>query len=152
MRYKRPVTSSDPTHERRKGRPRRGNAPADKLDPSGPVLTTAMVAARLRLHPRTVIARARKGALPGAKLGKDWRFSRGALDALLIGKDWRKIDLPDAILTTAQVATLLGVGVDKVGRLATAGHLPHTGDERSRRFSQAAILRLLVRHPPTPST
>jgi excisionase family DNA binding protein len=44
-------------------------------------LTTEEAAAYLRLHPRTVEKKARKGVLPAAKTGRKWLFRRADLDA-----------------------------------------------------------------------
>jgi len=44
-------------------------------------LTTEEAAAYLRLHPRTVEKKARKGLLPAAKTGRKWLFRRTDLDA-----------------------------------------------------------------------
>ncbi len=131
----------------RRGRPRRGGSTADRLDPAGPVLTSEMAAARLALNPRTIMKRARSGALPAAKLGGDWRFCAPALDAAVQGRPWSDIRFRDEVLTTAQVSAMLGMGPDKIGRLARRGQLPHWGEARHRRFSRAAILQTLC--PPS---
>lgn len=149
MRYKTPVTTS--ASNGRKGRPPRGNAAADRLDPAGPVLTSAMAAERLQLHPRTIMERARAGQLPGAKLGHDWRFATEALDAAIRGEDWHQLTFTDAVLTLRQVAELLGMGPDKVARLTRTCVLPCNGQARARRYSRAAILRVLCR-PIVPSS
>lgn len=47
------------------------------------VLTTAQVAELLQVDEDLVRALARKGELPGRKLGRDWRFSRTAVLAWL---------------------------------------------------------------------
>ncbi|MFF2751081.1 helix-turn-helix domain-containing protein [Kitasatospora sp. NPDC058048] len=107
------------------------------------MLTSEMAADRLALNVRTVTKRARSGELPGIKLGGDWRFGTAALDAAVQGRAWRDLPFDDEVLTTKEVAALLGIGPDKVGRLARRGELPHWGDGRCRRFSRAAILRML---------
>jgi excisionase family DNA binding protein len=43
------------------------------------VLTASQVAALLKIHPRTVYNLARKGSIPGRKLGGSWRFRRDAI-------------------------------------------------------------------------
>ena len=45
------------------------------------------VAAFLDVAPATVREQARKGGLPGRKVGKEWRFSRSAVIAWLEGVD-----------------------------------------------------------------
>lgn len=46
----------------------------------GDVLTVADVAALLDLKPHTVKEYARRGILPGRKLGRSWRFLRPELE------------------------------------------------------------------------
>ncbi len=41
---------------------------------NGGLLTAAQVAARLALHPKTVVRMARDGRLPAVKVGAGWRF------------------------------------------------------------------------------
>jgi len=140
VRYKHPVNTYKATG---RGRPASGTAITDRLSLAGPVLTSAMAAVRLHLHPRTVMERARAGQLPGRKLGHDWRFVAAALDAAVRGERWDSLAFEDEVLTTVQVAEMLGIGVDKVGRLARDGQLPHWGEPRARRFGRAAVLRVL---------
>jgi excisionase family DNA binding protein len=47
------------------------------------VLTTAQLAELLQVDEETVRALARRKALPGRKIGRDWRFSRAAVLAWL---------------------------------------------------------------------
>jgi excisionase family DNA binding protein len=47
------------------------------------VLTTAQLAELLQVDEEAVRALARRGGLPGRKIGRDWRFSRGAVLAWL---------------------------------------------------------------------
>ncbi len=54
-----------------------------RTDEPSDVLTLAEVAALLRVPPGWVQARAGAGALPGRRLGDDWRFSRSAVLAWL---------------------------------------------------------------------
>jgi excisionase family DNA binding protein len=46
-----------------------------------PLRTPDEAAAYLRIHPKTAIRRARKGQLPGFRLGKHWRFRQSDLEA-----------------------------------------------------------------------
>lgn len=48
------------------------------------VLTLDEAAAYLRVHPRTLRMKARAGTIPGAKIGKVWRFHRRQLEAWLM--------------------------------------------------------------------
>jgi excisionase family DNA binding protein len=43
------------------------------------VLTTDQLAELLHVDQKAVLALARKGELPGRKIGRDWRFSRAAV-------------------------------------------------------------------------
>ena len=47
------------------------------------VLTSAEAAAFLKVGPRTVLDEAKRGRLPGRRVGKEWRFSRKVLEAWL---------------------------------------------------------------------
>jgi excisionase family DNA binding protein len=44
------------------------------------IMTLEEVARYLKLKPQTVYKWAQEGQIPGAKLGKEWRFRRGILD------------------------------------------------------------------------
>jgi excisionase family DNA binding protein len=44
------------------------------------IMTLEEVAKYLKLQPQTVYKWAQEGQIPGAKLGKEWRFRRGILD------------------------------------------------------------------------
>ena len=48
------------------------------------VLTLDEAAAYLRVHPRTLRTKAGKGQIPGAKIGKVWRFHRRQLEEWLL--------------------------------------------------------------------
>lgn len=48
-----------------------------------PVLTVAQVAELLQVNPYTVREEARRGNLPGRKVGKEWRFAKDAVLAWL---------------------------------------------------------------------
>lgn len=48
------------------------------------VLTLDEAAAYLRVHPRTLRTKASAGTIPGAKIGKVWRFHRGQLETWLM--------------------------------------------------------------------
>nr|WP_014106997.1 helix-turn-helix domain-containing protein [Sulfobacillus thermotolerans]AEP14334.1 DNA-binding domain protein [Sulfobacillus thermotolerans] len=49
------------------------------------ILTVAQVAEWLQVNPYTVREEARRGHLPGRKVGREWRFSRAAILAWLHG-------------------------------------------------------------------
>jgi len=48
------------------------------------VLTIEGLSAYLKVSKSTLYALAREGALPGAKVGKHWRFHKGAIERWLI--------------------------------------------------------------------
>ncbi len=58
--------------------------------PSDQLLTVREAGEILRLHPRTVMNMARRGQLPGCKIGKQWRFARMAVE------NWLSLRLGDA--------------------------------------------------------
>ena len=47
---------------------------------SGAKLTAVEVATLLRIHPTTVYKMAKRGELPGFKIGSDWRFDPAQID------------------------------------------------------------------------
>ena len=47
---------------------------------SGANLTAMEVATLLRIHPTTVYKMAKRGELPGFKIGSDWRFDPAQID------------------------------------------------------------------------
>ena len=58
------------------------------VDPSGmerpnEIMTLEEVAAYLRLKPQTIYKWAQERRIPGAKLGKEWRFRRSLIDLWL---------------------------------------------------------------------
>jgi excisionase family DNA binding protein len=53
-------------------------------------LSLAGAAALLKVHPNTVRARVREGRMPGAKVGRDWRF----LEADLVA--WMRLQYSDS--------------------------------------------------------
>lgn len=46
-------------------------------------LTTEQAAAFLQVHKSTVLAMARSGALVGAKIGREWRFTQSSIEEAL---------------------------------------------------------------------
>jgi len=48
--------------------------------PFGATLVAVEVAKHLRVHPSTVYKMAKRGDLPGFKIGSDWRFDRAQFD------------------------------------------------------------------------
>ncbi len=69
------------------------------------LLTTAEVAARLRVHPRTVAAYARKGDLRGIPVGNALRFDADEVEAFL-RRDAADVDLVvDRLVAAAPALT-----------------------------------------------
>ena len=52
--------------------------------PTDPLWTVDDVAAYLKLQPETIRSMARRGELPGLKIGKVWRFHKYAIRELLV--------------------------------------------------------------------
>lgn len=50
--------------------------------PGDEIMTVAEVADYLRINQRTVYSLAKKGELPGIKLGAQWRFKKEAIDKI----------------------------------------------------------------------
>ena len=58
-------------------------APANGGAPGNDVLTLEEVASYLRLTPQTIYKWAQEKRIPGAKLGKEWRFRKSIIDRWL---------------------------------------------------------------------
>lgn len=65
-------------------------SPANHNKPDGPILSLRAAAALLGLHPNTVRDQVRRGIIPGAKVGRGWRF----LEADLVA--WIRSGYPEA--------------------------------------------------------
>ena len=48
------------------------------------ILTSAQAAELLQIHPRTLYKLARKGSIPGRKLGGGWRFSKDEILKMIV--------------------------------------------------------------------
>jgi len=48
-----------------------------------PLLDTEQAARLLRMHPRTLRTKARRGSIPAVQVGKRWRFRASSLDRWL---------------------------------------------------------------------
>ena len=53
--------------------------------PDDATLTPEEAAAYLKVNPQTIYRNLRRGRLPGAKVGRQWRLRRSDLDRLLAG-------------------------------------------------------------------
>lgn len=61
------------------------------------IITAEQVASMLQVHVRTVYRLARRGAIPGKKLGGGWRFSKGVILQLLAREEQNgKVIKPEA--------------------------------------------------------
>ena len=58
------------------------------------IITAEQVASMLQVHVRTVYRLARRGAIPGKKLGGGWRYSKGVILQLLAREDQNGKSLP----------------------------------------------------------
>ena len=77
------------------------------MDEGNEILTIEEVAKLLKLKPQTIYKWAQEGKIPGAKLGKEWRFRRRILD------DW----VETAIMTSRGGVSYL---MERGGRLNEA--------------------------------
>jgi excisionase family DNA binding protein len=59
------------------------------------IITAEQVASMLQVHVRTVYRLARRGAIPGKKLGGGWRFSRGQILQLLASDEGKGKSIKD---------------------------------------------------------
>jgi excisionase family DNA binding protein len=57
------------------------------IPPAAPLWTVEDVAAYLQLQPETIRSMARRGELPGLKIGKVWRFENSAIHEMLAHAD-----------------------------------------------------------------
>lgn len=88
-------------------------------------MTLEQAAELLQLHPRTVVAKARTGQLPGAKLGGSWRFWKPSLEAVLTGAPTVAPTGGDPEwVNTTQAAELLGTTRQTILNLVSRGQLP----------------------------
>lgn len=60
-----------------------GNDPKKSAQDFEPLLDSQQAAALMRVHPETVKRRARRGEIPGIKLGKIWRFRASGLETFI---------------------------------------------------------------------
>ena len=115
----------------------------------GEVLSVADVARLLQIEEATVRALARRGDLPGVKLGKHWRFLRDELrDSLRPAR--RAATTPQRqaaerpTIAQDEAAQLLGVSIRTIHRMVQRGQLEKitapTGAERLSRASVQAYL------------
>lgn len=51
--------------------------------PVSPVMNVEEVAAYLRVAPATIYRLAKRGEIPGAKVGRSWRFQKDSIDRWL---------------------------------------------------------------------
>ncbi|MFF0250645.1 helix-turn-helix domain-containing protein [Streptosporangium sandarakinum] len=137
---------------RGRGRPPRGQAPADLLPRDGPVWTTAHVADFQGVDERTVRRAADRGELHHLRLTpRVLRFSRLCLTERLHGRSCADLVYDEEILDAEQAAALLGVGLTTLLRAATSGVIPSVHLGGTWRFSRAALLRCLCPEPPAAS-
>jgi excisionase family DNA binding protein len=117
------------------------------------VMTVADVARFLQIEENTVRALARRGELPGKKLGKHWRFLRDEILAALQPATPRpaattsSADAGGAAISQDDAAALLGVSVRTVRRMLADGRIETvrtpTGARKLSRLSvNAAILAM----------
>lgn len=95
------------------------------------VMSVEDVADFLQLDPATVRALARRGELPGVKLGKHWRFLRDEILASLrpvsrstaVGPRNTSVEADSTTISQEEAARLLGVSVRTIHRMIARGQL-----------------------------
>jgi excisionase family DNA binding protein len=126
----------------------RADTVAVASDPSeNPVMTVADVASFLQIEENTVRALARRGELPGKKLGKHWRFLRDELLASLrptppaAGTSTARGAGSGSAISQEAAAELLGVSVRTVRRMVADGRIErvHT-PAGSRKLSRESVM------------
>lgn len=112
-----------------------------------PVMTVADVARFLQIEESTVRALARRGELPGKKLGKHWRFLRDELLASLrptqttAATPTRPSGGGGSVISQEDAAALLGVSVRTVRRMVLDGRIEriHT-PTGARKLSRESVM------------
>jgi len=84
------------------------------------LLTPTEAAARLKLHPKTVVRMAREGRLAAVKVGTGWRFHRDRLDIATRSR------MPSAI-GDCSAARRRGVRIERASVAAIRGERPASG-------------------------
>ena len=56
------------------------------------ILTVKELARYLKMDEHTVYRLARKGVLPGVKIGGEWRFKKDLIDRWIEKMSWNKLD------------------------------------------------------------
>ena len=59
-------------------------------------LGTVEAASLLRIHPQTLMARARAGSIPGCRVGKAWVFLESLLVEYLVAQSQTRVSVADA--------------------------------------------------------
>lgn len=104
------------------------------------LMTVTDVAEMLAVHPNTIRSRAHDGVIPGARIGKLWRFWRPTVLALAVGDEaaeqliaadgYRPDDDPE-VVSPAALGELLGINRATVRAAIHRGAIP-TGRVMSR--------------------
>lgn len=121
-------------------------ADLDKSSADPRVMSTNEVAEWLGTTTATLLTQVRSGAVPASRIGAEWRFWRPLLTRVLFGEEPDTVgsehDQPD-VLTAAQLATKLQIGVVTIRRRATDGSIPATKIGNDFRFYWPTIKRRL---------
>ena len=151
-RYGRPEKPSTSADRQRHQRPALVDEPQSTTE-AGEILTTEEVATTLGMNIQMVRKYAREGRLPAYRLpgGRKYKFfRREILDYLRQGQENKELQSDvaiddDAILTTEEVATTLGMNVQMVRKYAREGRLPahRLPGGRTYRFFQREVLDYL---------
>ena len=92
------------------------------------------IAGYLGMHVSTLYRLVKRGALPGFKVGRDWRFRREAIDDWCAAREAHQFDM-----SLREVASYLRIHEATVRRLLRQGKLPASRVGHDWRFSRDAI-------------
>ena len=110
------------------------------------IMNTNEVAEWLGTATATLLTQVRNGAIPASRIGAEWRFWRPLLTRVLFAEQAdpvdSSLDQPE-VLTTAQLAQKLQIGVATIRRRASDGTIPATKIGNDFRFYWPAIKRRL---------
>jgi excisionase family DNA binding protein len=125
------------------------------------VITTELLAARLRMTVKTIRALAARGQIPAMQMGKNWRYSYQAVIELLarppghphhqapsplaeprFGQDGSDLD----ILTSGELADRWGVTPPTIRNMAALDQIPAARLGKNWRYSYQAVTEALKRH------
>lgn len=121
------------------------SADDDKFSDDPRIMSTHEVAQWLSTTASTLLAQVHAGTIPSSRIGAEFRYWRPLLTRTLFGESeppMPEYDVPE-VLTAAQLAQKLQIGVATIRRRATDGSIPATRIGNDFRFYWPAIRRRL---------